>query len=52
MKDKLEILFWKVARRIIINGYGKPCSDFDAGCACCRAGKTIEWIDHHINLIK
>lgn len=56
MKDKLETLFWKIAIRIIRKGYGDCVdleeSDRDDGCAGCRAGNIIRWIEDHISLIR
>lgn len=54
MKDYLEIKFWEVAKWLIMRGYGDDCrnsGDFSEGCASCRAGKALDWIEGHIDLI-
>ena len=48
----LEILFWKFARRIIENGYNTDCGEYEELCASCRATKTVEWIEEHIDLLR
>ncbi len=52
MKNYLEIMFWKLAIRIIKKGYGADCPDYDERCASCRAKDTIGWVEDHISLIK
>ena len=66
MKNWLEILFWKIAKNIIIRNYGCNCSVKDVDeildlpktlmgqnrCGSCVASEVIEWIDNHISLIK
>lgn len=45
---------WKVAKWLIMRGYGDDCrnsGDFSEGCASCRAGKALDWIEGHIDLI-
>lgn len=64
IKDRLEIQFWKLAKWLIIRGYGCYCtiSDLDEGswyttpkdvfrnsrCPSCRAKEICDWIDGHI----
>ena len=49
--DWLEVRFWKVARWILLRGYGEPCSDFSADCVQCRAGRAVAFISDHIDLL-
>ena len=53
-KNKQEILFWKQARKLLIDGYGCNCNpkDFHKSCAECRAGEMVRFIDEHIDLLK
>ena len=50
--NKIEIIFWKIAKWIIRNGYGTDCETAYKGCPSCDAKKTIDWIDDHIKLLK
>ena len=52
MKDYLEIKFWKLAKWIIVRGYGNGCPDYAESCASCEAKKVQNWIDEHLELIK
>ena len=56
--DSLEIIFWKVAKRIILKGYGY-CEERDGGvfmkngrCGACDASDVCDFIDNHISLIE
>ena len=50
----IEILFWKIAKRIIIRGYGADCEEKDelGLCDSCKAKEVVDWIDKHIELIR
>jgi len=52
MKDYLEIKFWKLAKWVIVRGYGNGCPDYAESCASCEAKKVQNWIDEHLELIK
>ena len=54
MLDWLEIQFFKVAKWLIIRGYGCRCKeeDYDENCAECEAGRMVRWISQHIENIK
>lgn len=66
MKDWIEIKFWQIAIGLIKSGYGADCETKDYEdfadhphevtatnrCASCRAREVIDWINHHIELIK
>lgn len=51
MTDLLEKCFWKVAIRIIENGYGKCVGD-EPECAACNATNVVKWIERHIQLLE
>lgn len=55
--NKLETIFWKVAKRIIKKGYGY-CDVRDGQvfmlegrCSACDASEVQDWVDGHIELI-
>ena len=61
MKNWLEIRFWRVARHLILKGYGADCATKDTDdlpvangsrCPSCEAREIVEWIDRHIELLK
>ena len=55
--DKIETLFWKFVKYIIVKGWG-TCEESDGEpfmsqgrCASCDATEVVRWIDRHIELI-
>jgi hypothetical protein len=50
--DTFEIWFWELAVKILTKGYGLRCKGFESKCVECRAKKTVEFINEHIELIK
>ncbi len=52
MTTKEEIKFWKKAIKIIENGYGTDCKDFDLRCVECQSRYVVSWIDQHIDLLE
>jgi len=52
MKIENEIKFWKEAKKIIRQGYGKSCKEFNLSCSACQANLVYSWIDNHIALLK
>lgn len=48
----IEILFWRIAQKLIRKGYGANCPDFAEECYGCGAKKVIEWIEEHIEIMK
>lgn len=53
MKNYIEIMFWKLAKWLLIRAYECRCKkeDFDENCMECRAGQAIKFIDEHIDLV-
>ena len=58
MLDYLEIIFWKIALKILKKGYGY-CWERDGGkfrgknrCSGCDGSDVQDWISDHIDLIK
>ena len=59
-----HILFWRIARWLVVRGYGAGCDTYDlddfpdmkhdnsARCASCRAQDMVKWIDEHIDLLQ
>lgn len=47
----IETTFWKIAKYIIIKGYGANCLDYEKECISCQVKEVIEFIDQHIKLI-
>ena len=66
LKDTVEIVFWRLAQKIIRKSYGANCKTPDyedfggdhprelssaSRCGSCRAKEVIDWIEQHIKLI-
>ncbi len=52
MNDKQEIQFWLKAKKLIREGYGKPCKDFNWNCPVCKANLVVAWIDDQLDLLE
>ena len=52
MKDIIDILIARLAIWSIKTGYGADCSDYEEKCPSCEAKKVVDWLEHHIKLIK
>lgn len=54
MTDQQEIVFWKKAKKLILDGYGNrhcPVKDTNLDCPQCRAVYAVAWINGHLNLL-
>lgn len=49
-KERIEIL--KEAKKLVIEGYGKKCTDFDFRCFACVSGIVVDFLDEYIGDIK
>lgn len=54
LRDRFGILFWKLAKRILIRDYGCRCKpeDYEEDCVECEAGRVVRFIDKHIDLTR
>lgn len=52
MIDFIDILITRLAIWNIKKGYGADCIDYSEYCPSCKAKKTIQWLEDHIELIK
>ena len=55
MTEKAELIFWRKARKLILDGYGpKHChpKDMLMDCAQCQSAFAVAWINSHIDLLE